>query len=147
LTRPASWGCRAGKCNAGGGGGPPATSTSRTGPGGASRLFPPLDRAVVRALACEAVAETGLPVGRQSLADLVGRARRTLNRPIGRTTVWRVLHEDAIKPWQFRHWIFPRDPDFAAKASPILDLYQGLWDGRPLGEKDFVLSSDEKTGR
>jgi hypothetical protein len=99
----------------------------------------------VRALACEAVAKTGLPVSRQSLADLVGRARQTLNRPIGRTTVWRMLHEDAIKPWQFRHWIFPRDPAFDAKAGPILDLYQGRWEGRPLGDKDFVLSGDEKT--
>ena len=112
---------------------------------GGSPLFPPLDRALVRALACEAVAETGLPISRQSLADLVARARQTLNRKIGRTTVWRILHEDAIKPWQFEHWIFPRDPAFAVKASPILDLYQGRWEGRPLGPKDFVLSSDEKT--
>jgi DDE superfamily endonuclease len=96
-------------------------------------------------MACEAVAETGLPISRQSLADLVERATQTLNRKIGRTTVWRILHEDAIKPWQFEHWIFPRDPAFARKANPILDLYQGLWEGRPLGPKDFVLSSDEKT--
>jgi hypothetical protein len=26
-----------------------------------------------------------------------------------------------------------------------LDLYQGLWDGQPLGSRDFVLSADEKT--
>jgi hypothetical protein len=26
-------------------------------------------------------------------------------------TIWRWLHEDAIKPWQTRSWIFPRDPD------------------------------------
>jgi hypothetical protein len=96
-------------------------------------------------MACEAVAETGLPISRQSLADLVARAARTLNREVGRTTVWRMLHEDAIKPWQFEHWLFPRDPAFAQKAGPILDLYQGLWEGRPLGPKDFVLSSDEKT--
>jgi hypothetical protein len=96
-------------------------------------------------MACEAVAETGLPLSRQSLADLVDRATQTLNRKIGRTTVWRILHEDAIKPWQYEHWIFPRDPAFAQKASPILDLYQGVWEGRPLGPKDFVLSSDEKT--
>jgi hypothetical protein len=32
------------------------------------------------------------------------------------TTVWRWLHDAALKPWQQRSWIFPRDPAFAAKA-------------------------------
>jgi len=99
----------------------------------------------VRALACEAVAETKLPLSRQSLSDLVKRARDGLGKSISRSTVWRWLHEDALKPWQYEHWIFPRDPDFAAKAGPILDLYAGEWEGRPLGEGDCVISSDEKT--
>jgi hypothetical protein len=64
---------------------------------------------------------------------------------MSRTTVWRILHEDAIKPWQYEHGIFPRDPQFAQKAGPILDLYAGVWEGQPLGSKDYVLSSDEKT--
>lgn len=99
----------------------------------------------MRALACEAVAETKLPLSRQSLSDLVQRARAGLGKSISRSTVWRWLHEDALKPWQYEHWIFPRDPDFAAKAGPILDLYAGEWEGRPLGEGDCVISSDEKT--
>lgn len=100
---------------------------------------------MIQALACEVVAETEQPLSRQSLADLTGRAQRTLDKEISRSTVWRVLHDAAIKPWQYDHWIFPRDPDFAKKAAPILDLYAGRWEGRPLGAKDFVLSSDEKT--
>jgi hypothetical protein len=108
-------------------------------------LFPPLDRALIQALACELVAETEQPLSRQSLADLTERAKRTLGEEVSRSTVWRVLHEAAIKPWQYDHWIFPRDPAFAKKAAPILDLYAGLWEGRALGPKDFVLSSDEKT--
>jgi hypothetical protein len=28
-------------------------------------------------------------------------------------TVWRWLSKDAIKPWQQRSWIFPRDLKFA----------------------------------
>jgi hypothetical protein len=35
---------------------------------------------------------------------------------------------------------------FVERASPILDLYQGLWQGQLLGPNDFVLSADEKTG-
>lgn len=100
---------------------------------------------MVTALACEAVAQAKQPLSRQSLADLTRRVNAVLPRPMSRTTVWRTLAEDAIKPWQYRHWIFPRDPDFAAKAGPILDLYAGHWEGQPLGPKDYVLSGDEKT--
>jgi hypothetical protein len=111
----------------------------------ASPLFPPLDHALVRALACETVAQTGLPLSRQSLADLTGRVDKALGKSMSRSTVWRLLHEDGLKPWQYEHWIFPRDPAFATKAGPILDLYAGQWEGQPLGKNDCVISSDEKT--
>jgi hypothetical protein len=35
---------------------------------------------------------------------------------ISDSTVWRWLHADAIRPWQHRTWIFPRDPQFPLKA-------------------------------
>ena len=57
----------------------------------------------------------------------------------------RWLHEDAIRPWRYRSWIFPRDPDFAVKAGRVLDLYQRIWDGRELGDDEYVLSTDEKS--
>jgi len=96
-------------------------------------------------MACEVIAETQEPLSRQSLADLVRRSQETLGKKISRSTVWRMLHEAAIKPWQHESWLFPRDPWFAEKAGPILDLYAGQWEGQPLGPKDFVLSLDEKT--
>jgi len=139
-------GCQRDKCSAGDFAGPLAISASRITPDEAgSRLFPPADRAIVIAMACEAVAETELPISRQSVADLTSRARKALGKPISRSTVWRMLHEDAIKPWQYEHWIFPRDPLFAEKAGRVLDLYAGYWEGRRLSPKDYVLSSDEKT--
>jgi hypothetical protein len=64
---------------------------------------------------------------------------------ISDSTVWRWLSEDAIKPWQYRCWIFLRDPDFAAKASRILDLYERVFEGQRLKDDEFVLSADEKT--
>lgn len=91
------------------------------------------------------MAETGLPLSRQSLADLTRRINESSRVPMSRSTVWRVLHEEAIKPWQHQSWLYPRDPRFAEKAGPILDLYAGRWEGKPLGPKDYVLSSDEKT--
>jgi hypothetical protein len=91
------------------------------------------------------VARTGNPLSRQSTTDLARRAAEELNKPIGRTTVWEILDQDAIKPWQYEHWIFPRAPDFFAKASVVLDLYQGYWRDERLDPFDRVLSSDEKT--
>src|SRR2546427_117748 len=44
-----------------------------------------------------------------------------------------------------RAWISPRNPEFVKKAAPVLDLYEGLWRGRPLSANEFVLSADEKT--
>jgi hypothetical protein len=52
---------------------------------------------------------------------------------------------DTIKPWQYRSWLFIRDPDFAAKATRVLDLYARVFDGSPPGDDQYVISSDEKT--
>ncbi len=54
------------------------------------------------------------------------------------------MREDAIRPWLYRSWIFPTDPDFAVKAGRILDLYAGRFEGRLLHPGDFVISADEK---
>jgi hypothetical protein len=135
-----------GRCNAGGDVGLLAILTSMISRAVAgNRLFPPADEAIIVAMACEVVAETELPLSRQSIADLTRRANKALGKPISSSTVWRMLHEHAIKPWQYEHWIFPRDPLFAEKAGRVLDLYAGSWEGKPLGPKDYVLSSDEKT--
>jgi hypothetical protein len=120
-----------------------AWTTSRDG--AARQIFPPLDHALVKAVACELVAETKQPLSRQALADVTAGVRTVLGTPISRSTVWRILAMDAIKPWRYTYWIFPRDPHFADKAGPILDLYAGMWQGEPLGRKDHILSADEKT--
>ena len=100
----------------------------------------------VKALACELPATLGVPLSRLSTADVAREAQRQgIVATVSGATVWRWLHEDAIRPWQHRAWIFPRDPDFAAKAGRLLDLYARRWNGFPLGDDDFVLSADEKT--
>lgn len=104
-----------------------------------------MDHALVKAVACELIAETKQPLSRQSLADVTVRARTALGTPLSRSTVWRMWATDAIKPWRYKYWIFPRDPAFADKAGPLLDLYAGKWQGKFLGPKDHVLSADEKT--
>ena len=59
-------------------------------------------------------------------------------------TVQRILAEDTLKPWRYRSWIHPRDPDFREKAQVILGLYEGAWEGRRLGLGDLVVCADEK---
>jgi len=138
--------CTPTPCAGGGSAGVAGSSRSPTNPaGGASPRFPPLDKAVVVGLACERVAQTGDPLSRLSLRDLSQRASAELGKPISRTTVQRLLDADAIKPWQYEHWIFPRAPDFFAKAGVILDLYEGYWQGERLDPFDRLVSADEKT--
>ncbi len=109
-------------------------------------LFPPEVVVQVKALACELPAGRDLPLSRWSVADVAREARRAgIVATISDSTVWRWLNEDAIRPWQHRCWIFPRDPDFAIKAGRILDLYERIWEGRALKADEFVLSADEKT--
>jgi hypothetical protein len=112
----------------------------------APEFFPPEVVVQIKALACELPATLGVPLSRLSTADVVREAQRHgIVATVSDKTVWRWLHEDAIRPWQHRTWIFPRDPDFAQKAGRILDLYARGWDGHPLTDEDFVLSADEKT--
>jgi len=97
-------------------------------------------------MACELPRQSGLPLSRYSISDLAAEAiKRGIVAEVSGATLWRWLNEDAIKPWQHRSWIFPRDPLFEEKAGRVLDLYQGFWNGKPLGMGDCVLSTDEKT--
>jgi hypothetical protein len=102
----------------------------------------------VKALACELPHRLGLPLSRLSVADIRQEVvAQGLVAEISGTTLWRWLHAGALRPWQHRSWIFPRDPDFAAKAGRILDLYERLWQGARLSPTDFVISADEKDQR
>jgi len=109
-------------------------------------VFPPHVVVQVKALACEIPARLGIPLSRFSTAELAREAvERGIVASISGATVWRWLSADALKPWQHRSWIFPRDPEFEAKAGPVLDLYQRCWEGRPLRPDEYVISADEKT--
>ena len=113
---------------------------------GRRRRFTPVQVAEVKALACTLPAETGAPLSRWSSTELASEViTRGIAETISAATVRRWLVADAIKPWQHRSWIFPRDPDFAIKAARVLDLYARQWEGQPLGPDDYVISADEKS--
>jgi hypothetical protein len=115
------------------------------GPGGRP-FFPPEVVVQVKALACELPAQSDLPLSRFSRQDLARAVvARGIVAQISGATIWRWLDQDAIRPWQYRSWIFPRDPHFELKAGRVLDLYQGCWQDQPLGSDEYVISADEKT--
>jgi hypothetical protein len=102
-------------------------------------------RAEVIRLACERPADSEVPLARWSSSELAREAvARGVCEQISGMTVWRWLSQDAIKPWQYRSWIFPRDPQFTVKAGRILDLYGGRWEGELLHPGDYVVCCDEK---
>jgi transposase len=107
--------------------------------------FTATDRAEAVALACALPAESGVPLSRWSGPDLARELAARRGIAASASTVRRWLAGDALKPWQHRSWISVRDPQFAIRAARVLDLYTGIWDGRPLGENDYVICADEKT--
>jgi len=108
--------------------------------------FTPVQVAAVKALACQPPEASGLPLSRWSCTDLAGQVVADgIAASVSTSTVRRWLAEDAIKPWQYQSWIFVTDPNFAAKAARVLDLYNRVWDGKPLSANDYVVSADEKT--
>jgi DDE superfamily endonuclease len=126
---------------------PNASRGWRSSPGaGAQPAFPPGVVVEVNALACELPARQGVPLARWSLAELRREVMaQGLVAQISGATLWRWLGQDALRPWRHRSWIFPRDPEFAAKAGRILDLYERRWQGLALGPREYVLCADEKT--
>ena len=110
----------------------------------ARAVFPPQELAAVKAIACELPASGGVPLSRFSQSEL---HRLVLERGVTEaspTTIARWLAQDALKPWQHRSWIFPRDPGFLGRAAPVLDLYAGRFEDRLLHPGDLVICADEK---
>ncbi|WP_239313910.1 IS630 family transposase, partial [Frankia sp. Cj3] len=112
---------------------------------GRPRRISQAERAEVVALACPLPAETQVPLARWSCPELAAELlSRGLVDAISASSVRRILAEHPIKPWRYQSWIFARDPDFAAKAKVILDLYEGFYQEEPLGPEDRIVSIDAK---
>jgi len=109
-------------------------------------FFPPKIVIEIKALACQLPKDLGIPLSRMGRKQVAQEAvRRGIVASISGTTVWRWLNADAIRPWCYRSWIWPRDPAFEEKAGRILDLYHGIWEGKSLCENDYIICADEKT--
>jgi hypothetical protein len=104
------------------------------------------ERVQVVAIVCEILHDHKQPLSRFSISDL----RRLVIQEEGlghlsHGSLARILAENALKPWRYSYWLFPRDPHFVSKACIVLDLYAGFWEGQRLGPDEYILSVDEKT--
>ena len=113
---------------------------------GRPRRITALERAAVVALACQLPAATGVPLARWTGPELAAEltAQGLVNSPVSASSILRILSEHPVKPWQYQSWIYPRDPNFTTRASVVLDLYQGRYQGKPLRPGDRILSVDAK---
>lgn len=70
----------------------------------------------------------------------------------GKSTVWRILDENDLKPHKIRYYLEKRDPDFDRKMHEVLMVYRdvslyaegAVHDGRP--NPIYTVSVDEKPG-
>ncbi len=70
----------------------------------------------------------------------------------GKSTVWRILDDNDIKPHKVRYYLDKRDPDFERKMQEVLMIYRdvsiyrsdAVHDARP--EPIYTVSVDEKPG-
>jgi len=70
----------------------------------------------------------------------------------GKSTVWRILDDNDIKPHKIRYYLEKRDPDFDRKMQEVLMVYRdvslyrqgAIHDARP--EPIYTVSVDEKPG-
>ena len=71
---------------------------------------------------------------------------------VGKTTVWRILNEQNIKPHRARYYLEKRDPEFDRKMREVLLVYQkvSLYAESTAQESEtppvYTVSVDEKPG-
>ncbi len=116
-------------------------------------------RAWVVGIACTKPKDHGLAAElwtTSSLASFVSERAVSAGFPrlahAGKSTVWRILDANEIKPHKIRYYLEKRDPDFGRKMQEVLLVYRdvsiyaegAVHDGRP--QPIYTVSVDEKPG-
>jgi transposase len=116
-------------------------------------------KAWVVALACTKPKDHGLAAELWSISELAKFVRERAQdagfarlSKAGKSTVWRILDGNDIKPHQIRYYLEKRDPEFDRKMQEVLLVYRdvslyregAVHDARP--EPIYSVSVDEKPG-
>jgi transposase len=111
---------------------------------GTRRTYSPSQRAQIIALACSCPKDHGKVFKRWNGEKLAAAAvEQKIADKISSATVRTWLREDKIKPWRYHSWQKSTDPDFVAKAGPVLDLYESAQVDAQAGT--LTVCADEKT--
>jgi transposase len=110
-------------------------------------------------LACTKPKDHGLAAELWTLSALVRQVRKCAAgagfprlAEVGKTTVWRILNEQNIKPHRVRYYLEKRDPEFDRKMREVLLVYQevALYAAGPAQDGQtrpvYTVSVDEKPG-
>ena len=111
--------------------------------GGRRPAFPPSLVVQVKALACELPHRGACPSLASRCRHPAGSPRSGAGSGDQRSHHLALARPDAIRPWRYRSWIFPRDPFFWKGRPDPRSLPRCLARTTP-GSSGFVLSADEK---
>ena len=96
----------------------------------------------MKAVACELPVRYGLPLSRFSRTELYRLVIELAVCEASASTVWRWLHEDAIKPWQQQCWIYRRDPDFQGRRpAGAGSLFNACSTASGCGPNEYVIKA------
>ena len=110
---------------------------------GCPRRLTATERAAITALACSAPRAHNHPWQRWSGEKLAQVAvAEQLVTSISPASVRRLLRAEKIKPWRYHSWQKSTDPEFVAKAGPVLDLYESAPRDAAVGV--LTVCADEK---
>lgn len=120
---------------------------------GAPRSICPLQIGYIIQLVCERKADNrqrnkhDIPVKRLSVKDIWNILKKTFG-PLtpARSSIQNILKRLDLRPWLNNSWLHIRDFRFFEKASVVLDLYHGWYNGERLTDADIVLCADEVCG-
>jgi hypothetical protein len=103
---------------------------------GRQAVFSPLDQALIKAVACEVVAQSQQPLSRQSpLADVSTRAQQALGRPISRSTSWQSGEETVAANRSSHHSGPYTDP---CELAHQVEIYFSIIQRKVLTPNDFA---------
>lgn len=98
------------------------------------------ERCEVLAIACAAPGDYGLEGQARWTYDTLTEVVRLQGIAMSRSSIWRTLEQNELKPHRVRMWLHSPDPEFKNKVNEIVDLYLNP------PQDAVVLCIDEKTG-
>ena len=91
-------------------------------------IYTASQQALITATVCATLKEHDLPLSRLSTADLLRVVHQQEGlAEVSQSTLARHLQQNALKPWQYRYWLFPRYPSLSAAPASFSICMWSFW--------------------